>query len=174
VKNEEEILGFLRNRIKDIDIAMLATLSLNGNLRSRPMSTIEMDAEGRLWFFTSCISRKVAEITNNNSVNLTYSDPHTSAFVSVTGRAELVDDPVRRSELWKPVFKAWFPEGPDDVQLKLLKVYITEAEYWDVSSSRMVQLFEMARALVSGEKYQVSDHEKFKINPYDNREEITS
>jgi general stress protein 26 len=102
-------------------------------------------------------------------VNLAYSDPNTSTFVSITGTGELVRDRTKHQELWTPVLKAWFPEGLQDPQLTLLKVNVLEAEYWDASSSRMVQLFEMAKALVSGQEFKSPEHEKIKINPYDNR-----
>ena len=47
--------------------------------------------------------------------------------------------------------KAWFPGGPTDPDLALLQVRITQAEYWDVTDSKMVQLAKMAKAAVTGE-----------------------
>ena len=34
-------------------------------------------------------------------------------------------------ELWSPVYKAYFPEGLDDPALRLLKVNVHKAEYWE-------------------------------------------
>jgi len=54
--------------------------------------------------------------------------------------------------LWSAAAKAWFPGGVDDPDLQLLRVQVQHAEYWDVKESRMVQLFKMAKAVVTGER----------------------
>lgn len=66
-------------------------------------------------------------------------------------------------ELWKPFLKAWFPKGLDDPDLALLKVTVTEAEYWDTSSSPVVHAVGLAKALVKGETYQPGEHEKIDL-----------
>lgn len=49
--------------------------------------------------------------------------------------------------------KAWFPNGPDDPKLALLKVEVDQAEYWDGPSSTMVQLIGFAKATLTGQRY---------------------
>ena len=39
--------------VGDTKFAMLTIMERDGTLRSRPMSTMQLDAEGNLWFFTS-------------------------------------------------------------------------------------------------------------------------
>ena len=40
--------------------------------------------------------------------------------------------------------------GPTDPNLALLVVKLQHAEYWDVEESKMVQMFKMAKAAVTG------------------------
>ena len=46
--------------------------------------------------------------------------------------------------------EAWFPKGVDDPDLALVQVRITHADYWDVKTNKLMQLFKMAKAAVTG------------------------
>jgi Pyridoxamine 5'-phosphate oxidase like len=46
--------------------------------------------------------------------------------------------------------EAWFPGGPADADLALVQVRIVHANYWNVEQSKLVQLFHMAKAVVTG------------------------
>ncbi len=157
-KREESIIK-LKELIEDIDFAMLTTIN-GGQLRSRPMSTQEFDAGGDLWFFTSDQTHKVDEIEHDNRVNVAYSKPEDNVYISVAGQAQLVKDKEKIEELWSPILKAWFPKGLDDPTLALLKISVEEAEYWDSSSSTIVQLVGFVKALVTGKSADGGDHGK--------------
>lgn len=157
---EQEQIEKVKKLTEKTDICMLVTREPDGNLRSRPMSTRTIDDSGLFWFFTNEFSGKVQEIKDYPVVNLAYSDPSQHNYVSITGVAEVVTDRARIDELWTDVLKAWFPEGKDDPELALLKVMPDEAEYWDGTSSKMVQLFRMGKALVTGKKYEAGENEK--------------
>ena len=168
------MLSILQEKIGEVDIAMFTTLSPEGNPHSRPMSTMKMDEEGILWFFTSYHSKKCREIETSNNINLSYTDPDSQTFVSVTGVAQIINNKRKKTELWTPVLKAWFPLGIKDPDLRLIRIMITEAEYWDAGSNRMIQLFEMAKALVNGEEFTNLTHKKFNLNPEADEQENSS
>ena len=46
--------------------------------------------------------------------------------------------------------QAWFPGGPTDPDLALVRVRITHANFWNVDKSKVAQLFEMAKAVATG------------------------
>jgi general stress protein 26 len=136
--------------IKDIRTAMLVTLTAGGQPRSRPMATQDSEFDGSLWFFTSAESRKVAEIARNPVVAVTYASSGKESYLSLTGRAEVLNDRARIEELWNPWLKAWF-EGPDDPSLRLIRVEATEAEYWDTPGGKVASLLQIVRAVVTGD-----------------------
>jgi general stress protein 26 len=136
--------------IADIKFAMLTTATADGSLRSRPLSTLKMDAQGSLWFFTSLTSPKMDEIRDNAQVNLTYARPDKQDYVSVSGSAEMVRDKETMKELWTPWIKPWFPKGLDDPDLVLLKVNLEEAEYWDAPGSAIMRTYGLAKAVATG------------------------
>ena len=160
--NRQESIEKIRELTHGIDFCMLTTID-SGHLRSRPMSTQEMDLDGELWFFTSDDTHKVTEIEKDNRVNLAYSKPDDNVYLSISGRAEVVKDRAKIEELWSPVLKAWFPEGKDDPTLCLLKVSVEQAEYWDAPNSKIVQLFGMVKAIATGQEADYGENRKMNL-----------
>lgn len=162
MEEQIEMRRRLWEKIRDIRFGMLTTHDpLLRTLRSRPMTNQEVEFDGTLWFFISDRTATGREVTLSQSVNISYADPDNKTFVSVSGTARVVDDPERAAALWNPLLKAWFPEGLNAPDLRLLKVEVEEAEYWDSPSSTMVQLFGAARALLGGQPaVDVGEHEK--------------
>jgi general stress protein 26 len=158
----QESIEKVNDLIKDVQIAMLTTIDGN-TLRSRPMQTQEAEFNGDLWFFTSTDTHKTDEIEKDNRVNVAYASPSDNTYVSVSGTASLVSDKEKIEELWNPILKAWFPKGLDDPTLILLKVSVEQAEYWDSTSSTVVQVVGFVKALVTGERADGGDHGKVNL-----------
>ena len=150
----------LADLIDGAAVAMLTTEDSDGNLRSRPLATLEIDSEGKLWFLTAMSSGKVEEIDRRRKVNLSYSNVDKQCYVSISGRARLFRDTQKMRELWTPWIEPWFPDGLDDPDLGLLEVSVDVAEYWDVPASRMQRLFGLARALSTGQTDSLGEHGK--------------
>lgn len=132
--------------INHLHIAMFTTVSTTDTLRSRPMATLKIDeAERALWFFTAIDAPKSDEIAEEHQVCVTYASPQKQSYVSISGRAQIIRDLDKARELWTPMAKLWFPAGVEDPRLGLLRVQMDEAEYWDSPSSKVVQLFGMAK-----------------------------
>lgn len=152
----------LRELIKDIDIAMLTTLDAEGGLRSRPMGTQKTEFDGDLWFFTSMDTGMVSEILRDNRVNVSYAASGKDNYVSVSGRALLLNDRAKMEELWSPVYKAYFPDGLDDPNLRLLKIDVEKAEYWEVSGGLIATVIAFAKGL-AGQDPDVGENEKLRL-----------
>lgn len=158
----QESIEKIRELTHDIDFCMLTTFD-GGQLRSRPMSTQEMEFDGELWFFTSDNTHKIDEIAKDNRVCAAYSKPDDNTYLSLSGRAEVVKDRAKIEELWSPALKAWFPEGLEDPHICLLKIPVEQAEYWDAPSSKIVQLFEMAKAIATGTEADYGENKKIDL-----------
>lgn len=162
----------LQKLIKDVEVAMLTTVSGEDFLRSRPMMTQQTDDDGVLWFFTNDHQAKAQELAEDPRVNVSYSKPNDQQYVSVSGLGEVVHDEEMKRKLWKPIYKAWFPDGVDDPHLSLLKVYIEKAEFWDAPASAWVELAGFAKALLTGKPYEASrvEHDTINlVNPSDSQ-----
>jgi general stress protein 26 len=136
----------LQELVRDIDIAMMTTVTPDGALHSRPMVTLEFGDDGEIWFFTSEESGKVHDLAAEHAVNLSYADPKKQRYVSVTGSAALVHDRERAKELWTAQVKKYFPHGLDDPHLALLRVRVETGEYWESPGGKAASLFHPRKA----------------------------
>jgi len=159
-RNED--VATLWKMIQGIRVAMLVTVDIHGMLHSRPLATQEVEFDGFLWFFTNRNSPKIGEINNNANVNVAYADPDTNRYVSVSGRATIVDDRVKAKQLWTPAYLVWFPRGAEDPELTLLRVEVEHAQYWDSPSSTVITLLGFA-ARLTGKQYQGAESTKVKL-----------
>ncbi|MEJ7808558.1 MAG: pyridoxamine 5'-phosphate oxidase family protein [Telluria sp.] len=153
----------LKSRIKSIRFAMFTTVNEQGQLVSCPMTNQEMDAEGNLWFFTSSETDLWQNIVAHPEVNLSFAEPEDNVYVSVSGRAERVVDRAKIKDMWNPAVQAWFPHGSDDPHAMLVRVVSDSAEYWDSTASSMVQLYKMAKAVLTGTTPEETEHAKINL-----------
>ena len=163
MSNEPNDVQKLAKMIKGIRVAMLTTAMPDGSLRSRPMATQQTEFDGVLWFMCDAQSAKVYEVDREHHVNVSYAEPSDERYVSVTGRASVSHDREKIHELWSPFHKAYFPKGPDDPGIALLRVDVDQAEYWDAPSSTMTHLIGFAKAVLTGHRYVPGDNEKLNI-----------
>jgi general stress protein 26 len=154
----------LSELIKDIRIAMLTTIDDDGSLRSRPMVTPQQEFEGTLCFFVGVDAPMVEESQHHNQVNVSFADPERQQYVSISGTATLVRDRQRMQEIWSPWVRPWFPRGLDDPNLALLQVGVEKAEYWDVPSSTMVQLYGVVKATLTGQPPRQGENTKLIVD----------
>lgn len=150
----------LYDLIKHIRYAMFTTHSQQGHLHSRPMTTLNksIEADDSLWFFMSRSGDPVAEFQGDDQVNVSYADPSRDAYVSVSGIARIVEDPMKKMALWNKSAESWFRRGVDDPDLALVQVRITGADYWDVKENRLVQLYRRAEAAITGRQPRMGEH----------------
>jgi general stress protein 26 len=161
---EPTAVSKLNELIKDIRIAMLTTVADDGSLRGRPMATQDLPFDGDLWFFTAENAHKTEEISREHQVAVTYAEPKDQRYISLSGTAVVTRDATKARELWKPIYKTWFPGGLEDPSLALLHVRVEKAEYWDASSSKMVDLFSRAKAALTGKHpEEMGEHEKLNV-----------
>jgi general stress protein 26 len=127
---KQEELETLRELIKGVDTAMLTTVTEEG-LVSRPMKTQEIEFDGDLWFFTKKETNKYEEILHDQDVNVAYAG---KSYVSVRGRAEIVEDFDKKKELWSKAYELIMQTSYNDPNVILIKVKAEAAEYWETGN----------------------------------------
>ena len=140
--------------IQSIQIALFTTVDPEGNFHTRPLQTMQVEPEGRLWFFTDWNSPKVEELEHDVRVSLGYANPSNNTYVAVSGKGKLFRDREKAKELWSTEQRAYYPDGPEDSRLALLRVQIERAEYW-IAPGRLSYLVAAAEAVVTGKPARV-------------------
>ncbi|MEO7046824.1 MAG: pyridoxamine 5'-phosphate oxidase family protein [Ferruginibacter sp.] len=163
MESNKEQMDKFKELINEVRTCIFITKSAEGKLRGRPMATAKVEDDGSIWFFTNEYSGKVQEISHQNQIFLSYSSPSKNSYVVLTANATLSDDKAKMKELWNPIMKAWFPEGLEDPKILLVKADPEEVEYWDNSSNKIVVLFNMVKAAVTGKGYSEGEHGKLSV-----------
>jgi general stress protein 26 len=154
----------LAAKINGVRIAMFTWQDQHGHLLSQPMTRIDTDDAGGIWFYTSTLTTLWECIGHRPEVNLGFADQEHSLYVSVSGTAERVVDRNLIRAKWNTFVQAWFPAGPEDEHAVLLRVDPHSAEYWDSNDSKMVRMFAMAKAAITGDKPDMdSEHGTLKL-----------
>jgi general stress protein 26 len=135
--------------IRDIRVALLTTVDRGGRFHTRPVQTLQVEADEALWFFTDWSSPKVDELHHDVRVSLGYADPAKNVYVAVSGSGSLHRDIQKAKQLWSIEQRAYYPEGPEDERLALLRVLIERAEYW-IAPGRTSYLVAAATAAATG------------------------
>ncbi len=150
-------LDKLHDLLTDFSTVMLITMAEPAGCHARPMAVARVDEKTDLWLITSRDSEKVREIKADARVQVHGQDGWTSCVV-IAGRATVVDDRAMIHEVWKPSFKAWFPDGADDPNIALLHVIGEQAEYWDGTGvNRFRYVYQALKALATGTTPEVTE-----------------
>ena len=142
-------LSKLIELIREIRVALLTTVDGKGGLHTRPVETLQADADGTLWFFPDASSPKADELHHDVRVSLGYADPANNVYAVISGSGSLVQDVQRAKQLWSIGQRAYYPEGPDDPRLAVLRVSMDRAEYW-IAPGRTSYLIAVAKAALTG------------------------
>jgi general stress protein 26 len=136
--------------VESARMCMFATNLDSYPVSARPMSTLEVDDDGALWFFSQASSEKNYEIKSDSRVQLFFNNTKSSEYLSVAGRATIIKDEEKAKELWTAFAKTWFNEGVDDPELSIIKVEPEDIYYWETKTNKLVSLMKIAVGAVTG------------------------
>ena len=143
--------------IKGERFGFLTTTTPAGTLTSRPMTLQEVEFDGDLWFFAERGADWLDHVGASPQVNVGIGSGGT--WVSLTGRAAVVDDVAKKKELWNGGVEAWLPQGPEDPSVVLVKVDGETAEYWDSPGGRLATAFSFVKAKATGQRIDAGENE---------------
>lgn len=73
-------------------------------------------------------------------------------ILSINGTAEVSSDQARIDKYWNKFVASWFQKGKEDPNIRILKVKVNDAHYWDTKSNKFITLIKLATSAVSGQK----------------------
>ncbi|WP_310991318.1 pyridoxamine 5'-phosphate oxidase family protein [Aequorivita marina] len=159
--SEVEAKQKFREMVDSIKIAMFATNLSKKPLSVAPMYTKRVDEAGNLWFLSSANSNHNEDILRDADCQLLYSDG-SSDFLSVYGVSEIINDRDTIDSLYNKTDNAYF-NGADDPQIRAIKFIPEEAAYWSADGGKLVSLFKMGVAAVTGKDQDVGTSGKMDL-----------
>lgn len=158
-RNDESHVDRIWEVIEKAGICMLVTQFSDG-LRARPMEARPDREAETIWFLTDKRGLKDDEVAANPEVCLTFIYSDEKVYLSLTGQATFSRDTARAQKLWNDEQQVWWPGGPEDTNLLVMRVEPARAEMWDGPASSAVAAFEFAKARLTGTKPNLGENRK--------------
>ena len=116
-----------------------------------PMATQQVEDDGTIWFFSGKGSDHNQDVASDPDVQLIYSSKvGNTDHLSLYGTAEVLYDKQKAEELFNPHVKVWFPDGPTDPNLTLIRFTPQSGYYWDTKNGQMVSFAKRIAAVATG------------------------
>ena len=145
-----EAVEKLKELAEGARICMFTTFTTERPMPSRPMALQTVDPDGTLQFFSATNSHKNQQVEADPEVQLLFANSGSSEYLNIYGRATISQDRKKIKELWSPIAKTWFQDGPGDPQLSLISVKPESCEYWDTKHNKVVAYLKIAASIVTG------------------------
>jgi len=151
------------NIVEETAVGMLTT-RFTGGLRARPLEARPDRNGGVIYFIIDVRGLKDDEIAAAPEVCFTVTNAQDKAYLSITARASVLRDPLLAAKYWKKTDDVWWPGGPEDKHVRVLRLDPLRAELWDGPASSEVARHEFARARATGEKPNLGENRKVSID----------
>jgi general stress protein 26 len=158
---DDDKLARVWDIVETVGVCMFTT-RFGGGLRARPLEARPDRAAGLIWFVTDVRGAKDDEIESHPDVCLVFIDARAKAYLSITARAQVREDRAVARAIWKKTDDAWWA-GPDDANVRILRIEPHTAELWDGPASSAVAAFEFAKARATGAKPNLGENRKVTV-----------
>lgn len=125
--DDVDVLSLARDVITKVRYGALISVGEAGQPRSRIVDAFAPDEDFVIYVATKPNTRKVAQIRHNPKVTLFYFDPEERNYVSVMGRASLVEDIAAKVAMRREADSdRIYPDFPDDYLLIKIQPDVVE------------------------------------------------
>lgn len=154
--NNQEAIEKLQEMVNNIDVGMLCTYPNDDEYTyAVPMSRQEIDSQANIWYLFSAQSETYKHIRENNKVSILFSDPNNYKFLSINGEAEISQDQERIDKYWNKFVEAYFEKGKEDPDIRILKVKVKDAHYWDTEGNKFTNFLKIATNIIFDKKMEI-------------------
>jgi general stress protein 26 len=114
---EMKLIQAAREIMSSAETCALISVDATGSPRVRTMDPFMPDSSLTVWFGTNPHSRKVAQIKKDPRVTLYYLDKDASGYVTIHGKAQIVDEQTEKDKRWKKEWEAFYPDKVESYTL---------------------------------------------------------
>jgi general stress protein 26 len=125
--------------------ALLTTRGEDGHLHCRPMAMRQQVRGEEIWFATALRSTKCRDLAADPRCALVFFDGEDGTTLSLSGTGEVIADRKLALTLWDPSWSRWFPRGPADRAVALVRVIPERVERHDGRTGKLEVLFARAK-----------------------------
>ena len=148
------------SRLDGVQAGMLGA----GSARHVPMSHYAEAETNRLWFITARGTDLVEACQSGAEASYIVASGDGKLYARIHGRARVETDQAKIDELWNPIAGAWFEDGKDDPDVRLIRMDLSEAEVW-ATDGGLRFLYETAKAHLTGTPPDMGEHGTIRFGP---------
>ncbi|KAF8303333.1 hypothetical protein DL93DRAFT_2090278 [Clavulina sp. PMI_390] len=139
--------------------SMMTTRTASGALVSRAMAPASCKNESLHFnYIANNTSGKFEELQHDPHVNVSFFDPSTTNWISVSGTAKLISDRSVVKQYWSSSVKAWFGDLGDgvrtgdesDPRVSVIEVIPDQITFWEVTRGKVGRAVDIAASAVTG------------------------
>ena len=125
------LLSLARATVNAVPTCLAITVDSNGDANARAINTSKLTDDWTARSMTDRRTRKVGEIARTGRMTLVYHHQAGGAYVTLIGRASIIDDIAVKQAIWQPGSSKWHPGGPTDPNVVLIEFVAERIETWN-------------------------------------------
>jgi general stress protein 26 len=134
--SRDSLLNVARIIAESAECRVLITVDESGKPHAREMSPFKQEENWVIWLGTRPNSRKTKQIQQNPNVVVYYYETTGKSYVSISGKAKLVNDPVKKTKYWVDAWQTFYPDRDKDYILievipEILEVFSFKYNLYD-------------------------------------------
>jgi general stress protein 26 len=124
------LLQIAREIVDKVAMPLAITVGPKGEVNARVVQTSKLSDDWTVRFMTDRRSRKAHEIERNGKMTLAYQCDAENSYVTLVGRAKIVDDVEVKKAIWNQASYKRHPGGPTDPHVVLIDCVADRIELW--------------------------------------------
>ena len=117
-----KIIAAARDVIGKARYCAFVTIGEDGYSEARVVDPFAPESDMTIWVATNIVTRKVGQIKKNPRVTLLYFDRASFGYVTILGKAELIDDPAEKAKRWKEEWVQFYKDKNRGADYLLIRV----------------------------------------------------
>ena len=125
-----DLLHAAREIVAKVPLCMAITIDGKGDANARVVNPKPLSEAWTVRFATHLKSRKSVEIARTGRLTLAYQYDPQGAYVTLVGRASVVEDVEAKTKNWGADSYRWYPGGPADPNVVYVDFTAERIELW--------------------------------------------
>jgi general stress protein 26 len=132
-----DLLLIARETIDKVRFCFAITTTELGDANARLVEPGKLSEDWTVRFLTNRRCRKVKEIERTEKLTLGYQYDPEGAYVTLLGRAGVIDDVATKRAIWRDAMYRWHPGGPEDPSVVMVELVTERIELWNLARDVM-------------------------------------
>lgn len=155
---DQDLKATFWDRIEDVNVGMLS----GPDTDPRPMAHHARQDDGALWFLTANHTDIGEDAAAGKDARYQIISGDAKIYAVVDGTLAVETDRNKLDEIWSPMDAAWFEDGKDDPDVRLVRFTPKSAEIWSHDSNAKA-FYDMAKSALTGDTANPGHHGKIRF-----------